>query len=109
MGLLVYLEVLEVLEPKVRENDPNVLFLAHMRKGNPFQSIMWVYEDQHTLTLVFLQVCLDPLVWMDLMDLQGRKGSLEPQARPPLYSPNITVTCLCPRNSTRLNEHKSKR
>lgn len=28
-----------------------------------------------------LQVCLDPLVWMDLMALQELKASLEPQVK----------------------------
>ena len=71
MGLLACLEVLGDLDPKVRKKNNNARphLFTNDNKG-----------CRQKLTLLrFLQVCREPLVWMDLMALGDLKDSLGPQ------------------------------
>lgn len=67
MGLLVSPEVLEDQELKVKDKPGS--------KENK-QKL-----QVNILTLWLLQVCLEPLVWMDSMALVDLKVSLEPQVK----------------------------
>ena len=94
MGLPACLEVLEDPEPKVKEK-PLVHFDSLFSKMEEVTQQGWkraAAADRHTHCIVFLQVCLDPLVWMDSTASLDLRASLEPQARTSPHTPDSDKT-----------------